>query len=117
MAGSHISLLLVLEFVGIVLSGVFGVVGVVGEFRNKRTGTITRHGKMALALIVLSSSIAATAQVVRTLREQQASELQSQKTDETLADVKKALHPLGNVFATVWIGLPLDDDLMKEYRE
>jgi hypothetical protein len=82
-------ILVVLKYVGMAVAALSGILGLLVEFKdeNKR---ITRHGKIALSLICISSAVAIGAQTVELLlkQQEQASEAE-QRSKETLAAVQR----------------------------
>ena len=71
----------------IVLTGLFGILGLVTEFRDKKTGEVTTSGKASLVGIVISTTLGFGAQLIETANDQK-------KTLSTLLEIKKSLSPL-----------------------
>jgi len=82
------------KLIAIVVSGLFGMLGIVTEFRNKDTGKPTKWGILALAGVVFASGVAITIQH----KEADDAEKAKQKTaDDTLAIVKNTAETLTKV--------------------
>jgi hypothetical protein len=82
----------------IILTGAFGILGLLKDFKAKDTGRITRWGKVSLIGIVLSVIMGLIAQQKESSKQQAASEATAnetlalaQKTDRTLQDLQRLL--------------------------
>jgi hypothetical protein len=81
----------------IVLTGAFGILGLLADFKNEQTKEITRWGYISLCGIVLSTVFGTVAQ----LKESHDSAAQTLKIAEQsnrmLQDIQKSLSPLGEI--------------------
>lgn len=71
----------------IVLTGLFGILGLVTEFKNKKTGKITKSGWASLVGIIISTTLGFAAQLIETANDQK-------HTSDTLLEIKKSLSPI-----------------------
>lgn len=85
----------------IVLTGSFGILGLVKDFKDKNTGHITKWGRLSLAGILLSTTLGVIAQLKESSNQQRASAATAketlalaQKTDQTVRDVQRMLSPM-----------------------
>jgi hypothetical protein len=78
----------------IVLTGTFGILGLVKEFKNKKTGKITIWGRVSLAGILLSTGLGVVAQLKESSASSAASLKLAQKSDRTLDEIERLLTPL-----------------------
>jgi hypothetical protein len=84
----------------IVLTGAFGILGLVKDFKDKK-GKITKWGRISLAGILLSTGVGVVTQIMESSKAQHADELAQQKEKETAAqtlrivqDIERGLSPL-----------------------
>lgn len=88
--------------VSVVLTGVFGMLGLLTEFKHPETKQITRWGRVSLAGIILSSAAGFAAQLKETSEKQQESLENSrralalsEKTDRAITELQRVLTPIG----------------------
>src|SRR5262245_44793518 len=112
----------ILRLLGIVLSGVFGVLGLLTEYKDK-DGKVTRWGKTALAGICLSTVVALAAGVRESRKATRAApdaerqtRLQLQRSNEILADLGRTLDPLTNIRISFAVKFPLNTEQFATYR-
>jgi hypothetical protein len=79
--------------VSIVLTGAFGMLGLLKSFKDKDTDKITPWGWVSLIGIVLSTSFGTAAQLVESSDAAQRSLAISTKTEQGLLDLKRILSP------------------------
>jgi hypothetical protein len=84
----------------VVLTGAFGILGLLKDFKNKETGQVTKWGRVSLAGILLSSGLGVVAQLKESSdqeRSRQATANQTlalaQKTDLAVRDLQRLLSP------------------------
>lgn len=104
----------------IALTGAFGILGLVKEFKDKRTGLITKWGRVSLAGIVLSTSFGLVAQLKEVSSQQQAREATAkqtlalaEKTDQAVRDLRRMLAPLEEPHIYLSFAVPCDDPAYK----
>jgi hypothetical protein len=96
--------------VSIVLTGAFGVLGLLKDFKDKVTHRITPWGYISLAGIILSTSLGVTAQIIESSKNAIAQQLAAKHTTETaeqtlrivknseaaLRQLRRTLSPIGD---------------------
>lgn len=113
------------KYTGMILSGVFGVFGLLVKFRDAR-GKITRAGRTALILIVVSTLVALSSQTFEMLRSRRehalAAERQArdtleavQRTEKMLSEINRGLHPITEISAGFSISVHGAHPQMKAY--
>ncbi len=100
-----------LTFLGIVLAAVFGVFGLLVDFKDKeKSNRITRFGWLALVLILASAFVAAGARSLELLKEKDkersAAERRAIEMQATLFEIQRAVEPLGEVWLEFKIRIP-----------
>lgn len=104
------TLLAILKFVSIGLSGAFGVVGLLTEFRDKHSHRITTWGRVALVGIVVSTFVAAVSQAVEMENSSVEEAATRQKAAEELTQLARAADPLDSLifgaYETVNLNVP-----------
>lgn len=85
----------------IIMTGAFGILGLVKDFKNKETGRITNWGRVSLAGILISSGCGVIAQLKESSRQEQSREKTAQqtlalaqKTDQAVQHLERLLSPL-----------------------
>lgn len=113
----------ILRLLGIVLSGIFGVLGLLTEFKDKDTGNVTRWGRIALAGIGLSTIIALAAGVLEARKAasdareaERQTRLQLEHSNKILADLRRTLDPLTNIRVSYELKFPLNSVQFARYR-
>jgi len=114
--------LLVLKFLSIGLTGVFGVMALLVQYKDAN-GNITRWGRIALIGVLGSTGVAATttglellkgaAQAARTAKQTLE---QTQKTARIIDDINRSLHPLKDIEFSFWANVSLQNDELQGYR-
>src|SRR5262249_8752920 len=115
--------LLTLKFAGAILTGVFGVFGLLVEFKDEN-GKVTRWGKIALCLIIFSALVASGSTAIEEVRRRddaarQAKETlaSAQRSEGMLQDIKRVLYPFKTVGLEYKIRVPNQSDLKTEYLD
>jgi hypothetical protein len=98
----------------IVLTGAFGILGLLTEFRNKDTNRITRWGWLALGGIVLSTTLGTAAQLKESADDAKKALKLAEQSDETLSDIKRAMSPLTPPTVSVTFRIDCNDSDLKE---
>jgi hypothetical protein len=78
----------------IVLTGAFGVLGLLTEFREKDTKTITKWGYFSLGGILISTVLSTVAQLKESSDDAKKSYDLARESDRTLNDIERALFPM-----------------------
>jgi hypothetical protein len=99
-----------------VLTGAFGILGLLKEFKNKETGQVTKWGRISLAGILLSSGLGVVAQLKESSDQQKARDATAQqalslakKTDNTVREIERVLSPLDELHFYLRFRLPCND--------
>jgi hypothetical protein len=106
--------LLVLKFAGILLSGLFGILGLVVNFRDG-SGRVTPWGKRALIGIIASVVVAALTQAFEYLKSAEESKAGARRTERLLSEIYRAVHPIKAVSATFCVVAPKDNAQVAVY--
>lgn len=97
--------------VSIGVTGLLGILGLLTEFRDKKTTKITRAGCWTLALIFISASLGVLAQVVDNITQAEANRIQLERLVTIAAQTQKAVEA-SNVLLT-----PITDPILElDYR-
>ena len=81
-------LITALKFAGMLLSGVFGVYGLLVRFRDK-DDKITKAGRNALILIIASSAIAVGSQALELIRDRESTLQAVRRTEAIIAEINR----------------------------
>jgi hypothetical protein len=105
----------------VVMTGAFGILGLLKEFKNKETGQVTKWGRISLAGILLSSGLGVVAQLKEssdqeTSRKNDAirSLALAEKTDQTVRDVQRTLSSLQEPAITLSLLVNCQDPAFKK---
>jgi hypothetical protein len=85
----------------IVLTGCFGILGLIKEFKDKNTGRITKWGRVSLVGILLSTSLGVVAQLKESSNQQQARDSAAQKTLELAKNTDQTVRDLQRILASL----------------
>jgi hypothetical protein len=107
----------ILKLLGLVLTGAFGILGLLTEFRDDKTKKITKWGKVALFGIFLSTALSFVSQVLEARKSAKQAQDQLARSNEILNNLNRSLNPLTNVRVTYWIKVPLDAPELQAFRE
>src|SRR5208283_4769294 len=77
----------------IVLTGAFGVLGLVKDFKDKK-GKITKWGRISLAGILLSTGLGVIAQIMETSKAERTERETAAQTLGIVRDIQRGLSPL-----------------------
>jgi hypothetical protein len=121
--GDRIDILLItLKLLGTVFSGVFGILGLATDYRNRRTKAVTKWGRLSLLGIVVSTIVAFASQAIETVRDRitanEAKAKLSQQlslADKTLAEVERSILPLRNLTINYSVEVPIDNPEFAAY--
>lgn len=81
----------------IVLTGAFGILGLLTEYRDKETNKITRWGRIALIGILVSSFGGVVAQILESSDNARKALELSTKTQITVTNIERLLNPIGSM--------------------
>lgn len=101
-------MLAILKALAIVLTSVFGVIGLLVEFKDKTTNRVTRGGKLILAGI----GVTATLSLVMLVLEERSSQ---QKDDRLFSELEKAQTKFTTVSGRFEIKLPVHHPALADY--
>ena len=118
--------LAILKFSGIILTGTFGAIGVAVEYKDAKTGQMTKWGRRALIGVIFTSVVAVVSSAVEMMVKQedaaQAAEKAAKQTlqeveraNKILSEVNRAVHPIEGVEITAWVTIPMEDDRLAPY--
>jgi hypothetical protein len=85
----------------ILLTGAFGILGLLTEFKEKETKRITKWGRVSLLGIVVTTTLGFVAQLKQSVDDAHKALLLSKKSDETLTSIERALSPLDGSSLTI----------------
>jgi hypothetical protein len=102
-----------LKLAAILLAGLFGVIGLLVDFKD-RAGRITTWGKTALLGTVLSTIIAATIHVLDERRRSAASEREREQTLQLLKQIRRGVHRFNDLTFAVTIHAGPSSGLLSE---
>ena len=95
--------LIALKLVALIVGGVFAAIGLLTDYRDE-SGKVTRWGRIALFVIVLSTIIGAGTQGVESYRDRRAglandaAKRESEKqTRKVMVEIRRAVYPIRNV--------------------
>ena len=118
------TVLFTLKLAGLAIAGCLGVFGTIHDYRDKVSGRLTRWGRLAIAALVVSVSVAIVAQVVEGLvKEKSTKEAAIQaaasatRSEQVVLELARVLQPLE--FKSLHISelrVPLDDEKFKPLR-
>lgn len=101
--------------VSIVLTGAFGILGLVTEFKNKHTKQITKWGWISLWGIVASSVFGVTAQVIESRSTAEESLRLAQKADLTLNQIERGISTINDPKITLQMTMDCASERFKEF--
>lgn len=116
-------LLTILKFTAITLSGVYGVIGIVVDYKDS-SGQVTKWGKRALIGVIGSSVIA----ILSTGAELYIKKIDDRNTsietlneikrsERTLKEIQRIISPIENVDFTVWVNATNTIQELDDYRK
>jgi hypothetical protein len=106
----------------IVLTGAFGILGLVKEYKDKDTKKITTWGRISLAGILVSSTLGVMAQLKESSNQERDKDKTAkqtlalvQKTDSTVRDIQRLLSPLDEPQVSMSFDIDCLSDLYKSF--
>jgi hypothetical protein len=78
----------------ILITGAFGVLGLVKDFKDKTTGKITKWGRISLTGILISTALGVVAQLTETSKSKQSAEKTAKQALQIVTDIKRGLRPI-----------------------
>jgi hypothetical protein len=106
--------LVVLKFVSIALTGVFGIMGLLTTYKVE--GRVTAWGRVALFGIVISAIVAAATQALEQHRAQQASRAEMLAVRTQLHEIARTLDPFETISLGFAFEIPNNDPAWAAYR-
>jgi hypothetical protein len=113
------ALLVLFKFFGIGLTGLFGLLGLLTNYKDEG-GRITRWGKIALLGTIASTGVAGLSQGLEFLKnaqDQATAAEEALKISRSNATIRRAVDPLDSLTATAWLELDFDNPKLTKYRE
>ncbi|MDR3749689.1 MAG: hypothetical protein P4M04_16335 [Acidobacteriota bacterium] len=99
----------------IVLTGGFGVLGLLKDFKDKETHKVTTWGYVSLAGILLSTILGVAAQLKEASDDASKAFRLAQKTDITLNEIERGLYRLEDPRVVLTFEVPCGDDRYKTF--
>jgi hypothetical protein len=93
----------------IVLTGAFGILGLLKDFKNKSTGKVTLWGYVSLAGIVLSTILGLSAQLIQARTESQKSIEEAHRAEDAALQTQRLLSSVKHVKLRIAFKLPCQD--------
>ncbi len=111
-----------LKLIAVTLTGAFGALGLLTDYRNEETKEITHYGKIALYGIIISTVVALSTQALEFWGEKdkaikaaiEAKEA-SERMEITLNNINRLLQPLGKVKVAFKFTISAEDPGVAEY--
>jgi hypothetical protein len=117
------TIITIFKYLSLFIGSISGVIGLLSDFRNKKTNKITKNGYRLLWLIVISAFISTMLQTLELYRDKKKDELaekrnleESVKTNQMLSDLNRTLNPIKDIRASYTIRIPLNDPKLNSYR-
>src|ERR1700722_16113896 len=85
----------------ILLTGAFGVLGLLKDYKDKLTGKITKWGKLSLSGILISSALGLATQLKESSDAENASRATANQTLELARNTNNALHQLERTLSPI----------------
>jgi len=98
--------------ISIALTGAFGVLGLLKDFKNKKTHRVTIWGWVSLGGIIVSSVCGIAAQFKESSDNSARALELAEKTDYTLHEIERALYPLEDPKININFTVPCNNDLL-----
>lgn len=125
MTDEHIAVALNLsKIIGTALSGAFGLLGLLTDYRDEKTKKITTWGKVAFFGIVISTVVALVSQSLESAKQTRdaknaalAADRLVHQSDSILHAVDRTIDPLTDVAVSWWMTVPIDDPEMASYKK
>src|ERR1019366_4035691 len=114
MSGASDSILSFLKVLAIVLTGASGVIALGLKFRGN-DGRVTKSGKWALGVILVSTLFATGAQFLDSRKEASETLQAVRRTETTLNEIRRGLYPIRDVAVDYWMKIPMDHVALQPY--
>jgi hypothetical protein len=101
--------------ISIALTGGFGILGLLTEFKNKHTKKITNWGRVSLAGILVSSVCGIAAQLKESANDSAKALVLAQKTDKTLNEIERGLYRLEDPEVFINFAVPCHEEKYKTF--
>ncbi len=118
------TLLIVTKVLGSLFAGAFGILGLLTDYRDKRTHAITKWGRRVLFGIVISTIVAVASQAIETvLNKIDAKDAntrlarQVEVSNATLREVERSIFPLKDLTISYAVEIPVESPLVRSYRQ
>jgi hypothetical protein len=100
-AFKRIDFVMAWKAISIALTGAFGILGLVTEFKNKHTHKITKWGRVSLVGIIISTVLGVAAQLKESSDDAAKALRLAQSSERTLKEISRTLSPLEDPVLTV----------------
>lgn len=101
--------------ISIAVTGAFGILGLLTEFRDKHSRKITRWGWVSLLGIIISAVFGIGAQLKESTDNSAKNLELVTRANQTLDGINRALHPMGDVQFQILYEIPCNDLLFTEF--
>lgn len=102
----------------IILTGAFGILGLLTEFKDKEKKAITKWGYIALAGIVISTAFGTAAQLKESRDNAKAALAVALRSERTLTNIQRSLQPLTGPRVRMKFSIPCNyDESKRKYCE
>src|ERR1700735_305816 len=101
--------------ISIAFTGGFGILGLLKDFKNKRTHKITRWGWISLVGVIVSSVCGIAAQLKESAHDSAKALALAEKADKTLNEIERGLYPLEEPRAILEFRVPCEEQKYKTF--
>jgi hypothetical protein len=109
--------LAIIKAVGIVLAGGFSILGLLTEFKDKRTHRVTRWGRIALYGIVSSTLVSLLSQTLESWKANADNLSATLATQNQLSALNRVLTQIADIHIHYRFALPLNDTSLEDYHK
>ena len=108
-------LLALFKFAGIILTGIFGAIGIVVEYKDAKTGQVTIWGRRALIGVIVTSVVAVVSSALEMVAKQREAEKTARQTLNIRSEINRTIHPIEEIKITAWVTIPMEDERLTPY--
>ena len=117
-------LLTSIQYLSIILSGVLGILGLLFNYKDKTTGRLTKTGKAALTLLVISLCLGLTSKIVEQRIKQKAEEseaararIAAEQSLEISRNVERVVNAIESISVDVDLDIDFDSPIFDQFRD
>jgi hypothetical protein len=99
----------------IVITGGFGVLGLLTEFKDKHTKKITKWGRASLTGIIATTLLGAAAQMKESSDDAAKALTLARSSDMTLRNIQKQLHVINRPRVAITLKVPCEKDVLSKF--